>query len=188
MASDEDDAESPSLERVNNRIYFYTSVSGGSCAMLRRAIAEATLESQMYQLAFVQPEPVPIELHIRSPGGSLMHAFGIIDYIMRNPVPVHSHIDGYAASAGTLMSVVCSKRYAYPNSLMLLHQLSGGAEGKYANVLEDVQNMALMMDMCKKIYTEHTLMREKELDEILSHDIWFSSQTCLEKGIIDGIL
>jgi ATP-dependent Clp protease protease subunit len=86
------------------------------------------------------------------------------------------------------MSVVCAKRYAYPNSLMLLHQLSGGAQGKYADVLDDVQNMTLMMDMCKRIYTQHTLIDDEELEEILGRDIWFSAQTCLDKGIIDAIL
>jgi ATP-dependent protease ClpP protease subunit len=185
---EEDYANTPPIERVNNKIYYYTAVNGASCSALRRAIADATLESQVLQLTFSQSEPLPIELHIQSPGGSLMHAFNIVDYIQRNPVPIHSYVDGYAASAATLMSVVCAKRYAYTNSLMLLHQLSGGAEGKYSAVVEDVQNLALMMDMCKKIYLENTMMREKELDEILRHDIWYSAQTCLDKGIVDEIV
>jgi ATP-dependent protease ClpP protease subunit len=87
-ADGDDYSDSPEVERSHNRIFFYTGVSGASCAALRRAIADATLEAQVYQLTLSQPQPVPIELHIQSPGGSLMHAFGIIDYIQRNSVLV----------------------------------------------------------------------------------------------------
>ncbi|KAG5191261.1 ClpP/crotonase-like domain-containing protein [Tribonema minus] len=187
-AANADDPDYGNVERVNNKIYLYSEVSAEACIMTRRAIADATREIQQYSAALSISQPVRIELHIQSYGGSLLPTFGLVDYICRNSVPVDSFIDGCAASAATLISVLCAKRYAYRNSIMLLHQLSGKTSGKFTDIEEQVSNMDLFMDMICNIYVDRTIMSRSEIDEVLSNDKWFSAKTCLEKGIIDEIL
>ncbi|KAG5186275.1 ClpP/crotonase-like domain-containing protein [Tribonema minus] len=187
-ADDSDFGGQAMIKRTNNRIYFYSEVTTESCAALRRFIGEATAEIKQLGAALSMSELPHIELHIQSPGGALMPAFGVVDFITRNPVPVDSYIDGYAASAATLISVSCARRYAYANSLMMLHQLSASASGKFAEVQEQLANMDLFMAMIRKIYETRTVMNVSEIDEVLANDEWFSAEVCLEKGIVDAIL
>ncbi|KAG5179188.1 ClpP/crotonase-like domain-containing protein [Tribonema minus] len=183
-----DESEYGSVERRYNKIYLYTEVTSESCAMTQRAIEDATAEMQQYSTALSIPEPPRIELHIQSPGGALLPTFGLIDFIARNPVSVDSYIDAFAASAATLISVSCSRRYAYPHSIMMLHQLSGSASGKFTEMETQVKNMDLFMEMIRRIYVDHTAMNRSELNGILAKDDWFSAQNCLDRGIIDAIL
>ena len=71
-------------------------------------------------------EPPPINIHIQSGGGSLMNAFYIVDLIQNINSKVNTYVDGYSASAASLMNVVGNKRYMTKNSMMLIHQLSSG--------------------------------------------------------------
>jgi ATP-dependent protease ClpP protease subunit len=70
----------------------------------------------------------------------------------------------------------------------LLHQLSGSTSGKFNNIQEDLENMNSFMNTIKDIYINNTKIKIDELDEILSHDVWFTSQKCLELGIVDKII
>ena len=60
-----------------------------------------------------------------------MPTFNVVDVIERSPTPIYTYIDGYAASAATLISIAGHKRFMGKHSLMLLHELSGGNEGTY---------------------------------------------------------
>lgn len=129
-----------------------------------------------------------IHLHIKSFGGSLFDCFSVIDKIKTCKVPVYSYIDGYAASAGTLISVVCNKRYMNKNSYMLIHQLSSGSRGQYRYLLDDSINNKVLMKHLIRIYLENTKIPKRKLEEMLRHDLWFGAEKCKELGLIDEIL
>ena len=119
---DVDDDES-SVETSGSRIFFYSDVSKESVLNLNKQLRD--LSVKLLNTANIYEIPVPpIRLHINSPGGSLLDAFAAVDYIKHCKVPVHSIIDGSAASAGTIMSVVANKRYMYRHSYMLINQIS----------------------------------------------------------------
>ena len=101
---------------------------------------------------------------------------------------MHTIIDGCAASAATLMSVVADRRYMHRNSCMLIHQLSGAMWGKFTSMKDDMQNSEMLMEKIKKIYREHTRIPEDVLEEILQHDLWWEAEKCLEYGLIDEII
>jgi len=133
-------------------------------------------------------EPPPIKLRIKSYGGSVFAAFGTVDYIRGTKTPVHTYVDGCAASAGTIMSVVGKERYIGENAYMLIHQLSTMHWGKYKDLQDDMKNSDELMARIKKIYEENTKIPKKQLDEILSHDLWWDAKTCLEYGLVDDIV
>ena len=141
--------------------------------------------SKSYPLEY---DPPPIKLHINSYGGSVFAGLSAVDYIQGSKIPVHSIIDGCAASAATLMSVVAERRFMHRNACMLIHQLSGVMWGKFQEMQDDIQNSEMLMEKIKNIYRQYTKVPKKELDKILKHDIWWEAEKCLEYGLVDEIL
>ena len=175
------------VETVNNRIYFYSGVTRPKILKLNKSIY--TLNINMLSKAVpLEYEPPPIKVHINSYGGSVFAGLAAVDYIKNSKVPVHSVIDGCAASAATLMSVVAERRFMHKNSCMLVHQLSGMMWGKFEEMKDDMQNSEMLMEKIKSIYKEHTKIPKRELDNLLKHDIWWESEKCLEYGLVDELI
>ena len=110
-----------------------------------------------------------------------------IDTIKCLRIPVVSIIEGAAASAATMISIVCDYRIIYPNSLMLIHQLSSSTWGKMDELEDEMKNLKKLMKKIKDLYKKYTKLKEKELDDILKHDIWWDSKKCLSSGLVDEI-
>ena len=102
--------------------------------------------------------------------------------------PVYTYVDGFAASAASLMSVVGAKRYMTENSLILIHQLSGSESGKYNEMQDQMTNMRILMSIIRKIYLEYTKLDENTLNALLQKDLWLESKTCLAYGLVDEII
>lgn len=183
---DEDD-DSSSVETNGSRIFFYSDVSKDSILSLNKNLR--TLSTTLLNVASTYEINVPpIKLHINSPGGSLLDCFSTVDYIRTSKVPIHTIIEGSAASAATIISVCGHKRYIYKNSHMLIHQLSTGLWGKYEELVDDFKNASMFMERIQEIYKQHTKIPLKTLKEVLKRDLWFDSETCLKYGLVDEIL
>jgi ATP-dependent protease ClpP protease subunit len=193
MAVDNDESKDQQpntlLQEESNEIYFYGEVSPMSCFVLKNKINEMTKKSIKYSLNYQNP-PFPIHLHIQSGGGSLFPTLYLIDLIKKSKiVPIYTYVDGFAASAATLLSVVGNKRFMTKNSLMLIHQLSSGTDaGKYSEIKDQVQNMDSLMEIIVNTYKENTLLKDNELLELLQKDIWLNATQCLQYGLIDEII
>jgi len=171
----------------NNRIFFYSTVDRGRVLKLNKALLSLSV-SMTHRAMHLDAEVVPIKLHINSYGGSVFSGFAAIDYILQSKIPVHTIIDGCAASAATLMSVVGTKRYMHKNSFMLIHQLSSGMWGTYRQLQDDMENCDVLMDKICEIYKRHTKIPKSKLNELLKHDLWWDAETCLKYGMIDEII
>ncbi len=175
------------VELVHNRIYFYSGVTRPKILQLNKGIFSLNV-NMISKTAPLEYEPPPIKLHINSYGGSVFAGLAAVDYIKNSRIPVHSVIDGCAASAATLMSCVAERRYMHRNACMLIHQLSGVMWGKFQEMQDDMQNSEMLMEKIKNIYKEHTKIPKKELDNILKHDIWWEADKCLEYGLVDELI
>jgi len=169
-----------------NHIYFYCDVTQDTCLDLSRNINDIGKELLKLSIDYDIPTP-SIYLHINTLGGDLLSAFGVVDTIKNSRVPVVSIIEGQNASAGTIISMVCQKRYITENSFMLIHQLSTGIYGKYDEIKDDFENDTKFMERLYKLYREHTKMSEKKIKEVLTHDRWWTSEECVETGLVDGV-
>ena len=186
LKADEGEEDS-TVETSGCKIFFYSEVNRDSVLSLNRQLIE--LGNKLLNASNVYEMPIPhIKLHINSGGGSLLDGFAAVDYIKACKAPVHSVIDGSAASAATLMSVVAQRRSIHKHSFMLIHQLSGGAWGKYEDMVDDFKNSTLFMDTINQIYTQHTKIPLKTLKEMLKRDLWFDAKTCLKYGLVDEII
>ena len=175
------------IKRNKNNIYFYSPVTQVSCFELSRMLLDIDTESKLFNCEFKIDAP-PINLHIQSEGGSLLHALYVTDIIKKLDTPVYTYIDGFAASAATLISIAGNKRYTSENSLMLIHQLSGSSEGKYNEIEDEMQNFDNIMNIVINLYLNNTNINKNKLLEILKKDIWLDSETCLDYGLVDQIL
>ncbi len=170
---------------VENNLYFYGDITEANALELNAALYEMDKKLCVTDL-FLDVNP-NINLHINSYGGSLFAGLATVDAIRNLKREVHSYIEGAAASAATLISVVCDKRYIGKYSKMLIHQLSATNYGKYTELEDDMENNKHLMDTIKEVYKEYTKVPMKKLNKILKHDLWFDSKTCLELGLVDFI-
>lgn len=170
-----------------NNIYLYGSITPDSCELLKNQLNNMDYNGRLYKISY-KADPPPINLHIQSGGGSLLNALYIVDLIETLDTPVNTFVDGYSASAASLIGVVGDKRYMSKNSMIMIHQLSSEKEGKYQELSDDQQNMQLLMNKIKAIYLRKTTIPYIQLTEILNHDIWFDADTCKKYGLIDEII
>ena len=171
----------------NLSIYFYGPVSDTSCLQLTQALNVMDLKANQQKVMNSQLKPF-IPLHIQSGGGSLMPSFYICDLIKNTETPVHTYVDGFCASAASLISICGSRRLMTRHSSMLIHQLTGVASGKFNEVKTEVGNLNFFMNHVRRIYLENTKLDEETLDGLLKTDIWLDAETCLEYGLVDEII
>ena len=170
-----------------NKIYYYAGVNRDSASELNKKIGE--LESKSLTLSSnLDIEPPTLKVFINSGGGSVVSGISSMDTILRTKVPVHTYVDGFAASAATFMSVVGNYRFMSRNSYMLIHQLSTQFWGTYSNFEDEKKNLDLMMITIKNVYKKYTKVPLKELNTILKHDLLWDAEKCLEYGLIDEII
>ena len=172
---------------MNNHIYFNDDITMESVTVLNRSIRE--LQNDLIILGIKNDiEPPPIKLHLTTYGGLVYAAFSVIACIKSSKIPVHTIIDGYAASAGTLISVCGARRYIHRHSSMMIHELSAGMWGRMSVMEEKMEDLKKMMDKLKEIYTTHTKLTNKKLDKILTKDSDWYAEECLANGLVDEII
>jgi ATP-dependent protease ClpP protease subunit len=172
---------------LDNNIYFQSDITLDTISELNKEIRILGSELSSMARDYGIDSPV-IKLHITSYGGCVHAALSAIDCIEASKVPVHTIIDGYAASAATMISICGKKRYIRKNASMLIHQLRAGAWGKMTEIEDDFSNLQKTHALIKKIYIEHTKINRKDLTNILKHDLDWNPEECLKNGLVDEII
>ena len=194
MISNEDvDDHSDQKQKIvsvinNNELYFYEGINPSSILLINKNIGDLSRHMLITQITFDLPEPPHIKLHINSDGGEVFSALSLVDRIRSSKVPIHSYSEGLVASAATLISVSCQKRYIRRNTIFLIHQVRSWFEGTYEDLKDEKQNMDLIMKIVKDIYLKHTKFKEEELDELLKRDIYLNADDAIRYGLADEII
>jgi ATP-dependent Clp protease protease subunit len=100
---------------------------------------------------------------------------------------VHSIIEGSVASAATLISIVCKKRYMLPNAHMMIHQLSSEMFGKMNELTDEYTNLTDTMNLLKTIYMKYAGFSKKKLEKLLSHDLMLNSKKAMKYKLVDEL-
>ena len=184
--ADEEDNDTNEVQEINNSVFFYTDVTKQSVLNLNQKLKKLGTDLSVTGILLDIPTP-ELKLHINSNGGSLLDGFAAVDYVRACKAPVHSIVEGSAASAATLISVAAKKRSITKHSFMLIHQLSGGMWGKFESMKDDMENCNLFMNKINEIYGQYTKIPKNVLKEILKRDIYMDAKTCLKYGLVDQI-
>lgn len=175
------------VEKVENTLYFYAEIYRDNILKLNKELA--LLENNLYyQSVVTKNAPANIYLHVQSYGGSIFSGLSAMDMILKSKIDIITIVDGCAASAATLLTVVGKTRYIKEHSYILIHQLSSIFWGNYEQLKDDMENSNKFMSMIKGIYKEHTKIPMKKLNEILKHDLWFTAKEALQYGLVDDII
>jgi len=171
-----------------NKIYFYAPVTESTVLDLNRMLRALDVEMQCLSIRFGGAS-FPIKLHIHSGGGDLFSGLAAVDTILSTKTPVHTYVDGSAASAATLMSLAGNRRFIYKNSFMLIHQLSSMmVEGTHEQFKDEFENQQRLMNRIKALYREKAKMSDEILEDLLKHDLWLDADKCLEYGLVDEVI
>jgi ATP-dependent Clp protease protease subunit len=144
------------------------------------------------QLLFLQadnPEK-DIYLYINSPGGSVYAGLAIYDTMQFLTSPVNTYCMGIAASMGSFLLAAGTKgkRYALPNSRIMLHQPSGGMQGTAADIEIQAKEILYLRERLNRIYSEKTGQSEERINEDLDRDRFMSPEEAKEYGLIDHVI
>ncbi len=175
-------------QSLNNEFYFYNEINVESVFTLNKFLSDTQKQCMFQKIQFDLPKPPPIKIYINSDGGEIFSAFTSVDRIKSSKVPVNTYVEGIVASAASLISISGHKRFINKNAVMLVHQLRSWCGGTHENIKDEAKNLELLSDKIKKIYLENTKFKEKDLEEMLKHDIYLSAEECLKYGLVDVII
>jgi ATP-dependent Clp protease protease subunit len=143
------------------------------------------------QMLFLESEnpDKDINFYINSPGGSVTAGMSIYDTMQFIKPDISTLCVGQAASMGAFLLAAGTKgkRFALPNSRMMLHQPSGGSRGVAADIEIQAQEILLMREQLNNLIAEHTGKSPEVVAKDTDRDFWMSPDSALEYGIIDKI-
>lgn len=144
------------------------------------------------QLLFLEAEnpDKDIHLYINSPGGSVTAGMSIYDTMQYIRPDVSTMCIGQACSMGSflLAAGAAGKRYCLPNSRMMIHQPSGGAQGQATDIHIQAQEILKIRERLNEIYAKHTGKTVKQVAVDTERDKFMSAEESKKYGLIDEIL
>ncbi|MBS8263737.1 ATP-dependent Clp endopeptidase proteolytic subunit ClpP [Bacillus sp. ISL-41] len=160
--------------------------------MLGDEINDQVANSVIAQLLFLEadnPEK-DISIYINSPGGSTTAGFAIFDTMEYIKPDISTICIGMAASFGAMLLLAGTKgkRFALPNSEIMIHQPLGGARGQATEIEISAKRILKLRDHVNQIISERTGQPVEKIEKDTDRDYFMSAQEALEYGIIDKII
>jgi ATP-dependent Clp protease, protease subunit len=144
------------------------------------------------QLLFLQMQDPKKDIHmyIHSPGGSVTAGLAIYDTMQFLTCDVCTYAIGMVASMGSVLLAAGTKgkRYALPNSDIMIHQVSGGARGTASDVERTVEYMFGLKKRLNKILAHHTGKTDEQISKDADRDNYMSATQAAEYGLVDTVL
>ena len=144
------------------------------------------------QLLFLESEDPDkdIHLYINSPGGVIYSGLAIYDTMQYIKADVSTICVGVAASMAALLlsAGAKGKRYALPNSRIMIHQPLGGAQGQASQIEIQAKEILLLKSKLNEILQHHTGQPIEKINQDTDRDYYMSAQSAVEYGLIDGVL
>src|SRR3569832_95430 len=145
--------------------------------------------AQMLFLQMTDPKK-DIHLYINSPGGSVTAGLAIYDTMQFLTCDVNTYCLGMAASMGAVL--LCAgtkgKRFALPNSDIMIHQVSGGAQGQASDGERQVEYMFKLKKRLIKIISQHTGKPEDQVRLDSDRDYYMSAAEAKDYGLVDEVI
>lgn len=144
------------------------------------------------QMLFLQMEDVnkEINIYINSPGGSVTAGLAIYDTIQFVKPDVATYCLGQATSMGALL--LCAgkkgKRFALPNSRIMIHQPWGGIQGAAEDISRHAQEILKLRDRINEIFSVHTGRPLEKIQKDTDRDFFMSAEEAKKYGLVDEVI
>lgn len=144
------------------------------------------------QLLFLESEnpKKDIYFYINSPGGVVSSGLAMYDTMQYIKPNVATVCIGQACSMGSflLMAGEKDKRFCLPNSRIMIHQPSGGAQGMASDIEIQAQEIIRLKKILTEAYVKHTGQKYKLLEELMDRDKWLSATEAKDLGLVDHVV
>ncbi len=144
------------------------------------------------QLLFLQMEDPnkDVQLYINSPGGSITAGMAIYDTMNFMHCDVVTYCVGMAASIATVLLAAGTKgkRYALPNSRVLIHQPTGGATGQSSDISIAAKEILRWRKTMNDVLSKHTGKTVAQIEKDSDRDYYMSAHEALEYGLVDQVI
>jgi len=144
------------------------------------------------QLLFLESENPnkEISFYINSPGGVVTSAFAMYDTMQYIKSKVSTVCVGQAASAGSLLLTAGEPgmRFSLPNSRVMVHQPSGGAQGQATDIEIQAREILGLRKKLNDIYVTHTGQKLTEIEKVMERDTFMSAPEAKKFGLIDHVV
>ncbi len=155
-------------------------------------IDDTTANTIIAQLLFLEASDPnkDIYVYINSPGGSVSSTIAIYDTIQYIRSDVSTICVGMAASGAALIlaSGAKGKRFALPNSRIMLHQPLGGAQGQVSDIEIQTKELKRIKDTINKILTYHTGQPLEKVEKDTDRDFYLTAKESKDYGIVDEVI
>jgi len=155
-------------------------------------IDDATANTIIAQLLFLEASDPDkdVYIYINSPGGSVSSTIAIYDTIQYIKPDVSTICMGMAASGAALIlaSGAKGKRFALPNSRIMVHQPLGGAQGQVTDIEIQTRELKRIKDTINKILTHHTGQKFEKVEKDTDRDFYMTAQESKEYGLVDEVI
>ena len=170
----------------------YSRLLKDRIVLLGTPIDDAVANLVVAQLLFLQAEDPgkDIELYINSPGGSVTAGLAIYDTMQLLSCDVKTYCIGQCASMGAVLLAAGApgKRFALPNSRIMIHQPWGGAEGTAADINIQAQEILRLKAMLNGILASHSGQSVKKVEKDTERDFFMSAEEAVEYRLVDKVL
>lgn len=155
-------------------------------------VTDGVANTVIAQLLFLEHEDPKkeIKLYINTPGGSVTAGLAVYDTMQYVKPDVVTMCMGMAASMGAVLLSAGKKgkRFALPNSEILLHQVMGGAEGQATEVEIAARHIVKIKDRINQILSKHTGQQITRIEQDTDRDFFMTPNEAKEYGLIDEII
>lgn len=170
----------------------YSRLLKDRIVLLGTPIDDAVANLVIAQLLFLQAEDPKkdIELYINSPGGSVTAGLAIYDTMQILSCDVKTYCLGQCASMGAVLLAAgaAGKRYALPNSRIMIHQPWGGAEGTAADISIQAKEILRLKAMLNNILSSHSGQPLKKIEKDTERDFFMSAKEAVEYHLVDSVI
>ncbi len=145
--------------------------------------------AQLLYLESENPEK-EISMYINSPGGVVTAGMAIYDTMQYIKCPVSTVCIGQACSMGSLLLTAGEKgkRFALPNSRIMIHQPSGGAQGQATDIEIQAREILKLRERLNEVYVHHTGQELEKIAQAVERDNFMSAKEAQEFGLIDEVV
>lgn len=181
------------VEGRNERAFdIYSRLLKDRIIFIGTGIDDGVANSVIAQMLFLQMQDPKKDIHIyiNSPGGSVTAGLAIYDTMQFLSCDINTYCIGIAASMGAVLLTAGTqgKRFCLPNSHVMIHQVSGGAQGTAADVERTIGFMFNLKKRLNGILAKHTGKSEEVIEVDADRDNYMSAEESVAYGLVDKVL
>ncbi len=174
---------------LENRILFIgSSPETGGSPVITDYLANITIQKLLFLIT--ENKTADVHMYINSPGGSVSATLAMYDAMQFVECPIHTYCMGLAASGAAILLAAGTKgkRYALPNSKVMIHQPYGQVGGQVSDIEIQAKELVREHERLNQILVDHTGQKLEVIAKETERDRYFTSFEAKEFGLVDDVL